>query len=152
MEQLFNTLRTAISAQGRIKHFSIINSILNILPFVLTYYLFSNGYPPYVMYISWIVLYSICGGIAMVYYSKHLCNISYGMFLQKVLLPCIVMTSAMLIAGDLSMVYIEPSLTRIAITFTLTTVGLVISLLILMSNEEKQVFMELLSKKSCFVE
>ncbi len=145
-EQLFITLKTAIAAQGNIKNISIVNCILNILPFALTYIMFANGYAPYMMYIAWILCYSLGGGMAMVYFSKKQCDISYALYFRMVFLPCIVITAAMVQSGALSLFYFESSIYRSAITFFLTTLGLVLSMLMVMSDNEKKIIVSLLKE------
>lgn len=147
IEQLFITLKTAISAQGQIKQFSVINGVLNVFPFLLTYILFSKGYPPYVMYVTWILCYSVGGGVSLVYYSKHLCVIPYNMFFKIVFLPCVVMLIFMLLSGSISSILIPTSYFRILITFTLTTIGLLGAFLMFISNVERLYLTNLLKSK-----
>ncbi len=108
--------------------------------------MFANGYAPYMMYIAWILCYSLGGGMAMVYFSKKQCDISYALYFRMVFLPCIVITAAMVQSGALSLFYFESSIYRSAITFFLTTLGLVLSMLMVMSDNEKKIIVSLLKE------
>lgn len=146
IEQLTITMTTAIMAQGQIKNFSIIRSVLDILPFALTVLFFYLDLPPYTMYLAWIVSGSILGGITLLYYSHKLCAVSYRDFSRIVLLPCLLMTAVMLAVGIVSTTFMEPSLVRFILTSLSTTVGMVIVLLIIRTDFEKQLILNILTK------
>lgn len=146
IEQLFITLGTAINAQGQIKEISIARFVLNALPFVFTYILFSLGYPPYYMYVVWIFFYSLLGGIVMVYYSKRICLIPYSQFINKVIRPCLVVTIMMIVFGAIPISQLPSSFMRVILTTLLTTMGMIISMMIFMSNLEKRIFRDIYLK------
>lgn len=146
IEQLTITMTTAIMAQGQIKNFSIIRSVLDILPFALTVLFFYLDLPPYTMYLAWIGSGSILGGITLLYYSHKLCAVSYRDFSRIVLLPCLLMTAVMLAVGIVSTIFMEPSLVRFILTSLSTTVGMVIVLLIIRTDFEKQLILNILTK------
>lgn len=149
IEQLFITLNTAILANGKIKKVSVTKSIINILPFFVTIVMFTLGFPPYMMYVAWILCYSICGGLAMVYFARHLCKIPYMMYLRMVLLPCITISSVMSLFGIVSTSMMQPSYGRIVITLVMTTIGLIVSMALVMSKYEREVIKSL-SLKAVF--
>ena len=137
--QLFITLNTTILANGKIKQVYVIKSIINILPFIVTFMMFTKGLPPYMMYVAWIFCYSICGGLVMVYFAKHLCEIPYVMYLRMVLLPCITIFSIMALFGFASTSLMQPSYGRIAFTLLMTSLGLIVSMVLVMSKYEREV-------------
>lgn len=143
IEQLFITLNTTILANGKIKKVSITKSIINILPFFATIVMFTIGLPPYMMYVAWILCYSICGGLAMVYFVKHLCEIPYMMYMRMVLLPCITISLVMSLLGFISTSMMQPSYGRIVITLVMTTSGLIVSMALVMSKYEREVIRSL---------
>lgn len=138
IEQLFITLNATILATGKIKKVSIIKGIINISPFIATIVMFTTGLPPYMMYVAWILCYSICGGLAMVHFAKHLCEIPYMMYLRMVLLPCFTIFSVMALFGFASTSIMQPSYGRIVFTLLMTTSGLIVSMALVMSKYERE--------------
>lgn len=69
IEQLYIPLLNAINAQGNIKLFQIINSVLNLIPIAFTYVLFYVGYPPYYLYLSFMI-FSLVQFFLVLFFSK----------------------------------------------------------------------------------
>ena len=91
-EQLIISLVTAINAEGNIKQYCKYRSLSYILPIPILIFLFSEGYPPYWLYIIWIFAWSIIGGAITIYYSKKSIGIAIIAYLNQVLLPCLIPT------------------------------------------------------------
>jgi O-antigen/teichoic acid export membrane protein len=89
IEQLTFTLGTSIYAQGDINSISKIRSIMFISPIFLATLFFYWGYPPYSMYIGWIVCWSIIGGGITLYFAVIKCNLRIKDYIYKVLKPCL---------------------------------------------------------------
>jgi O-antigen/teichoic acid export membrane protein len=87
VEQLFLTLITAISAVGKIKYFQIYSSVLNFAPILFSYLLFLMGYPPYYLYIVFIIFAIIKGGVIM-FYAKKYCELSITYFNKNIVMVC----------------------------------------------------------------
>lgn len=89
IEQLFVTLTTSIASVGNIKEFQIYNSILNILPLVVSYFLFKAGLPPATMYMIFIV-YSLMQGALYLYFAKKECHMSIKSYIDNVILRSLI--------------------------------------------------------------
>lgn len=83
IEQLFTTLTSSIAAVGKIKRFQIYNSILNFLPLVASYILFRIGFPPYIIYIIFILYAILSSGITL-FFAKRDCGLSLSYFFTDV--------------------------------------------------------------------
>jgi O-antigen/teichoic acid export membrane protein len=88
VEQLFLTLHSAITAVGNIKRYQICVSVLNILPLIICYTLFSYGYPAQTLYVVFL-LYSCCSGMLILFFANKYCGLSIGFFLKEVVLRCL---------------------------------------------------------------
>jgi len=87
IDQLFTNLSVTISAIGKIAKFQLITSLLQCLPLVFTFILFKYGYPPYTIYIVFII-YSIMNSAIILLFSKKLYNLSINIFLKDVFMRC----------------------------------------------------------------
>jgi O-antigen/teichoic acid export membrane protein len=128
VEQLTVTLGVTMNAQGDIKWYNIFRSIVNISPIVMTYILFKMDYPPYYMYITWILSWGGIGGWLLVYFSKKKCELSYMDFFKIVLLPNILLTVMMGFASMIPIYFIESSLLRLLLVSVISSIVLIISL------------------------
>jgi hypothetical protein len=145
IEQLTITITTAIMAQGQIRSFSIIRSTLDVMPFILTIIFFYYGFPPYTMYLAWIACGSILGNVTLVYFSHHLCSVSYREFFSVVLWPCTLITIVMCAMGLLPVLFMGPSIYRLILTSILTSLGLLATARILMSKYEYTMIKEMVT-------
>ena len=89
LELLTRGVHMAIMAQGNIKLYSICRSVTNILPLILTTWAFYLQFPPYWMYIIWIVSWSILGGCLSLCFARRNIDISYSTYWETVLKPAI---------------------------------------------------------------
>ena len=88
IEQLIIPLNTAILAEGNIKSYQISSTILTILPLPVAYTLFKFNYPPYTIYIVFII-FSLLVSIITLYYVKKNCQLSVTEFFSNVIGRCI---------------------------------------------------------------
>ena len=138
IEQLTVMLPRAIAAKGDIKEYTIVKSVLNILPVILTYICFKYKLPPFYLYITWIVISSIVGGGVSLYYTKLKCNLNYNHYLTKVLIPCIGLLIIMIVLGGGVHCFLTPSFLKLIWVFLTTTLTFLLSVyLIFLSDEEK---------------
>jgi len=139
IEQLTLIFNRTIDAEGRIKNYSIIKSIINILPIVLTIILFYMGFAPYYLYITWIFCWGIMGGIVTLYFSNKQCGLSYLKYFKVVVKPDLLLSSIMLLSGLLPVVFMEQSFVRLCIVIAITSAAFILSnwLLILSDMEKK---------------
>jgi len=147
IEQLTTVLGKSIQAQGDIKSYFKVKSIINITPIILTYISFHYGYPPYYLYISWIFCWGLLGGFTTLHFTNKQCNLSYLEFFNRVLLPSIVVTFAMIAIGASISLTINISLFRFFIVCIFTSISFFISYIFMfMTKTEKSLFMGLFNK------
>lgn len=127
-----------IEVQGDIRVYSQVRSLFNILPIILTYLFFSLGFPPYYLYIIWIIVGSGLGGAVRVLFAKIKCGLRYSDFVKRVLLPCLLITITMLLGGILPAYWLDDSLLRLLCVVCMTSISFIIMMYIIMSYEEKQ--------------
>jgi O-antigen/teichoic acid export membrane protein len=89
IEQLFIPLTSAISAQGNIKAYQIWSSVLLYFPLTISFILFKFNYPPYSMYVVFIIYAILSSGITL-YYTHKNCHLSIKEFLTNVVLRCFI--------------------------------------------------------------
>lgn len=99
LEQLTIGLGSAISAHGKIKRYSIIRSVVNFFPIILIPILFYFKFPPYWLYIVWILCWSILGGTIALLFSKKMVNLSLLKYFKDVLFPCLLATIIIILVG-----------------------------------------------------
>lgn len=121
LELLTRGVHVAIMAQGNIKWYCIFRSVTNILPLLLTIWVFYIGMPPYWMYIIWIITWSTLGGAVSLWYGKHNIGLAYHTYWQEVLAPiakailppiCLICLSSIYFTG----IYFHLCLTILAVT------------------------------------
>lgn len=120
IEQCTIMISGTISAQGDIRGYTLVKSFVNFLPIALTTLLFYLGYPPYYLYITWIICWSIVGGGIVVYFAHKKCNLSYSVYFKKVLAPTFIITGIMTGVGILISLLMESGMLRL-VTISLAT-------------------------------
>lgn len=88
VSHLCGNLASAVYAQGDIKNYAIIKSITNILPLLLVCWAFSKNYPPYSMYLIWILCWEVLGGMTIMYFAKKQIGLSFRFYCKEMLFPC----------------------------------------------------------------
>ncbi|MGN0047268.1 MAG: MATE family efflux transporter, partial [Bacteroides sp.] len=91
ISQLFVTLETCISATGRIKNTTIINSIIWIFPLVTGYIMYKAGAPIYTIYILLIIM-NFMRMSNSLYFCKKMCQLEISDYARSVMLPCFAQT------------------------------------------------------------
>ncbi|MFW5886747.1 MAG: oligosaccharide flippase family protein [Bacteroidota bacterium] len=119
--QLTIVVQSGISAEGRIKNYSIVRSISYFLPLPLTAFVFWLGAPPYAMYIIWILVWSIGGVFIVLYYAHKNYDLSISAYIKKVLLPGFYLFSATMLVGSVPMFVMESSFLRLLLVGFLTS-------------------------------
>jgi O-antigen/teichoic acid export membrane protein len=150
IEQLFIPLASAIAAQGNIKGYQVWSSILLFFPLTISYILFKLDYPPYVLYVVFII-YSIISSGIILYYTKMNCNLSVGDFMTNVVLRCFVSFVLVFLIALIPYLLLEISFMRLALVVVMSTISyLVVVYIIGFSVNErlkiKQVGMLLIGK------
>jgi hypothetical protein len=89
IEQFYITLANSIRAVGDIRAFQISRSILNIFPLLFSFLAFKLGAEPFALYLIF-VFYAIMDGFTTLYFAKKHCQLSYKVFIKKVLAPSLI--------------------------------------------------------------
>ncbi len=122
IEQLFITLRSAIGAVGNIKKFELFNTPLLILPLIFSWFLFKMGYPPYFLYVVFII-FEIFNSILILFFTNKECGLSIKLYLKEVIFPCI---SSFLVMGAVSIVpelFMQEGYLRLLLVLFLSTIS-----------------------------
>ncbi|KHJ38160.1 hypothetical protein PBAC_17010 [Pedobacter glucosidilyticus] len=137
IEQLFIPLVSAISAQGNIKNFQKVSSVLVLVPLIVSYFLFKHNYPPHYLYLTYLI-YSLIASINILYYAKKNCNLSINDFFISVILRCSAVFFIMLLIAFIPTLFLKAGITRILMVIILSSMsflGLVYTLGF--TNEER---------------
>jgi O-antigen/teichoic acid export membrane protein len=125
IEQLYITLGASISAVGNIQTYQIYGSILNISPLILTYFLFLLHFPPFTLYIVFMI-YSLASAWLVFYFAKINCKLSIPIFLKTVVAPSVLSFLLISVLSLIPLFVLPEGLTRLV---TVTGVSLVAFLL-----------------------
>lgn len=87
IEQTTITLGTSLSAEGRIKRINQVTSIINLLPIILIYILFTYGYSPIYMHVVNISIFGILISVSKIFFMKTRCGMTYGYYFRNILFP-----------------------------------------------------------------
>lgn len=146
LEQITLNLTTALNAEGNIKSYSIVRSVLYILPLILTIICFRCGGQPYWMYILWILFWCILGGICALYYCRKNIGIQFISYGSEVLSPAIAITIIsilpFLVINNLtSSLFVKLLSIGLQIVLYITT-----SYLLLTNKDEKKILLKIIHK------
>lgn len=144
IEQLTLMVGRTVEVQGDVKVYFALQSFLNILPIVLTYLFFSLGFPPYYLYIIWILVGGIISGGACVYFAMLKCGLTFSDFVKKVVSPGIIPTLFMLITGFIPVYWMEESFFRLLLVVIMTTISFIIMVYAFMKKEERSLIFNLI--------
>jgi O-antigen/teichoic acid export membrane protein len=126
LEQCTIMIGGTISAQGDIKGYTTVRSFVNFLPIILTALMFYRGYPPYYMYINWIICWSIIGGGIVLYFAHKKCGLPYWRYFKRVLLPALVISILMIGIGTSISLLMEKGIVRLAAVSITTSITLIL--------------------------
>lgn len=91
IDQLSVVLYQSIMAGGDIKSYNVVKSICNILPILISIFMFQYGdFEPYWILINWGIYKGLLGGIVNIYYSHVKLQLKIQTFINNVLRPTIV--------------------------------------------------------------
>lgn len=145
--QLIVAVQSGISAEGRIKNFSIVRSVSYFLPLPLSALFFWLGFPPYTMYIIWILIWAVGGAFIVLYFAKKNYDLSIREYVKKVLLPCFYQFSITIIVGSIPLFIMDSSFIRLVLIGVLTSSAFLVSLwFISLDYMEKELVASLIQK------
>jgi O-antigen/teichoic acid export membrane protein len=140
LEQLTSALDTSISAQGDIKRISIVKSVLNIIPLPLIYFLFSNGSPPYVLYLVPILFWAIISGAVYIYFAMKNCNLNLSQYINYVFLKSMISFSVPMLLALIPITFMPDTFLRLTTVVSVTSISFISTLFFVGLNEEEKKF------------
>ncbi|MDO6739097.1 hypothetical protein [Wenyingzhuangia sp. 2_MG-2023] len=146
LEQLTVTLTTSLNAHGNIKGLNISSLASNLLPLIVLYLLFVNGFPPYWLYIVTIALMVVLGTGFKVYFCIKLCSLKLKDLFRIVILPCVFVFTSAIVSGYLLCLGINEGLLRLVLVVLVSFVVFSISSYLVLNNKEKEVIIGLKDK------
>ncbi|GGH56486.1 O-antigen/teichoic acid export membrane protein [Filimonas zeae] len=121
VEQLFTTLSVAIAAVGNIKKYQIYRSLVNIIPLILSYFLFSLHYPAYTIYLVFLG-YSLMNGVVLLYFAKKVCGLSISDYMKNVVGRCVLLFLLILSLASIPVFVMDEGFKRLIFILFLNTV------------------------------
>lgn len=125
IEQLYIMLSVSVSAVGDIKQFQIYKSLLNFFPLAISFILFKMGFPPYALYVAFI-MYSILDASVTIYFAKIKCDLSVSHFLSNVVMRCFLSFSIVALISGIPLLIMPEGFLRFIIVGSLSVVCFVI--------------------------
>lgn len=144
IEQLTILIGRTVEIEGNIRNYSIIKSVLNVLPIFVAYVFFKLGFPPYYLYLIWILCWSIFGGMVSLYFSNSQCGLSYNMYIKRVFVPTFCIGVGMFVSGVTISLLKDESFVRLLMVFAVTSLScILIYRTCFISVQEKRIFRSL---------
>ncbi len=113
-DMAFNPLLTLILADGRIKRYYIVSSVVAILVFILSWAVFSLGAPAFWSYIIFAILYGVVDVIKLVTVQR-LTGFRIGVFLKDTVLPLTCVTAFSAVAGGIFTALLPEGILRLVL-------------------------------------
>ncbi|MBB6612127.1 hypothetical protein H7F15_13840 [Pontibacter sp. Tf4] len=139
IEQLFITLNSSISAVGEIKNFRIFASVLASLPLILSYIMYSYGYPAYTLHIIFLV-YSIFASINTLFFANKICGLPVISFLKNVVLKCVCAFIIVVLISSIPIYVLPEGLYRIFIVAVISLITYMITVWYIGLLKEERIY------------
>ncbi len=144
IEQLFKTLASSIIAHGNIRNYQIISSILAPFPLIISYVLFKVGYPPYTLYVAFII-YSILASGIILFFTHYNYKFPVSTFVKDTLLRSIFVFMVSYFISYLPLIYFEDGFFRLCLVSILSFIISLLSIWFIgFSKDEKKEIKEFL--------
>ena len=147
VEQTTATLGTSLSAEGRIKRINQVTSIINLLPVILIYILFSCGYSPIYMYVVNISIFGILLSVSKVYFMKTHCGMTYICYMKNILVPILLTLIPPCFCSYLVVYFMGEGLLRLVLTSIASATTYIITIYYWgITQQERMIFIQLVNK------
>ena len=140
IEQLYLSLNSSIAAVGKIKDFQKTTFFLNFSPLIISFVMFYLKYPPYYLYIVFIV-YSILKGALTLYYSKKEIKLSITDYFIQVIYPSLISLIIMYSFSVLPSLFLPESLFRLMIVLLLNISSFLLVTWYIILDKEGRMFL-----------
>ena len=137
VDLLFKNLSTSIYAQGSIRMFSLVSSILYLLPLVISALFFYHGYPPYYLYLVWIAA-ALLQGFSALYFCHRSTGLPIRTFMVEVFFTCLCLTIISLIPYYLIVLASDTITYRIIATSISTLLFILLGWKLILKTSERQ--------------
>ena len=143
--QLTITFGTSISAIGNIKQYTIMRSIVYVAFLPTSYFMYSNGAPPFIIYINLIVL-VIVSMFIDVYYMQKLCGLSIKRFINDIFSRCAVAAVINSAISTLPIFFLPAGFLRFILVLLISSLTFFLSLFFFgLTKTEKKMIQMILS-------
>jgi hypothetical protein len=143
IEQLYVTLNSTISAEGEIRNYSVYSSLLTIVPLPITFVLFKLNYPPYFLYITFLV-YAFLNGFLVLFFVNKISQLSIEYYFKEVFVRCLLsFLSAFTISYFSTKIFSAPILSLLVSTSVSIGSSVVIIWILGFNNEENAIIKRL---------
>lgn len=142
-EQIFSTLSTSIEAYGNIKAISLWCGGLQISSLLFSISLFYLNYPPYWLYISYIIFCSIGTGIVYLYYCWKFCNLSIKRFIIDVISRSVILFFLVfIISYSCKYITTDSVITQFLLVIVISFISNIILGYVILLNKYEQTFIK----------
>lgn len=138
VEQLYSTLSNAIAAVGNIKQFQIYSSILFVLPLFVSYLMFVFGYPPYMLYVVFLVFSFMNFGVT-VYFAYKNCDLSLHYYFKIIVFRCLMAFGIIFSISSVPVFFMQPGLVRIVVAGVISLIAFFVTVWHVGFTHEEQV-------------
>ena len=147
IEQLTVSYCTAISAEGHIKMFVLIKSIVNFVPVTCLYVLFCLGYSPVYMYVLNISVFGIFLSVVNIYFAHRNCGLRYIDFIRELLIPVTISFVVAFALASVPSCSLEEGWGRLFLTLTIGLFSYILLFwLFTMNGDEREIVKNLYNK------
>lgn len=147
VEQMIISLTSAINAEGNIKNYSIARSFTYIITIPCISIMFSLGYPPYFLYIVWIICWSILGSIVTIYYGYKSVGIKVAFFCKSVFFPCTFLSILSIVPFVIGRIISYNYKLSLFLTIIQVLIFFFIGILIVLNNKERSMIKSMIIQK-----
>ena len=144
LDQLLVGLRNSIISEGSIGRYSLIQSILYVLPLPITWTLFHFQFSPIWLYIIWILFLNLLASYNILRQAILHCHLNIKDFYNNLILRTFTPTIIIFITGLIPYYIFQESFIRIMLTLIFTTISFLISVWYIgFSKEEKKIVLNI---------
>ncbi|MGN1215927.1 MAG: hypothetical protein ACI4TJ_06750, partial [Candidatus Cryptobacteroides sp.] len=147
LEQMTNLLNTSISAEGRVRSLHILFMVASVAALGLGVLLFDSGAAPYSIYVLYLLVFGMAVPAGKLVIMKKNCGMQYSLFLKRVFLPMLVVTSLSSLSGFLVRELMGPSFLRLVAVSAVSAVVFAGAMFVFgMTTDERRILVRFILK------
>lgn len=136
-EQLCASMTNTLDATNHVKEINAYSFIYNLSPLVILIALYNLGFKPYWHYIVMIGVMTMGKNLMVFYLCSKYCYLKAADYLKTVLIPCAIVVSVAALSGCL-VFFMKDGFLGLIVCGLLTSLGFVLSFMLVIGNEEKR--------------